>query len=127
LQNNLKTELDIVNYPDNVLGVLFNWTQEKLDFFWSGVVFKCLKPNGDVFNLNDNPQRLEVRDQSPGSGLLAPGNEVALLFKEIGARSETPARLLTRPSPRKATSDSPSSHVALALGKELDELDGEIS
>jgi hypothetical protein len=124
LQNNLKTELDIVNYPDNVLGVLFNWTQEKLDFFWSGVVFKCLNPNGEVFKLNDNPQRIEVRDQSPSAGLLAPGNEVTLLFKQIGARSETPVHLLTRPSPRKeisaspysekATSDSPSPHVALS-------------
>jgi hypothetical protein len=124
LQNNLKTELDIVNYPDNVLGVLFNWTQEKLDFFWSGVVFKCLNPNGEVLKLNDNPQRIEVRDQSPSAGLLAPGNEVTLLFKQIGARSETPVHLLTRPSPRKetsaspysekATSDSPSPHVALS-------------
>jgi hypothetical protein len=73
-----------MNHPWNPLGALFNWTQEKLDFFWSGVVFKCRLPDGSAFDLADEPQRIEVGDQSPDSGFVAKGSAVILRFKRIG-------------------------------------------
>jgi hypothetical protein len=87
LQNQYKTERDIINSPFNPFGVLFRWTQAKLDFFWSGVVFKCIL-DGRVFALSDEPAHhpeITVKDQSPSGefDLVHKGSEVTLKFIRV--------------------------------------------
>jgi len=84
IMDNLRTLDELVNHPDNVLHVTFNWTDETLAFFWSGVVFKYRRiSDGTFFNPTDDlsSENLELAEQQPADGILAVGEVVTLGFR----------------------------------------------